>query len=692
MNMRQRIRWHGPAVAGYLLLSLLVLWPVLPHAASAIPGGPVAAIDGWQNVWNLWWAQRALAAGTNPFFTNLLYYPDGVSLYLQTINISNGVLFWPVATLFGPVAAYNAAVFVALALAGLGGYALALHVTGDRLAAFAGGAVFAFSPFHMTKIWDGQLELISLQWIAWYALFLLRAVEQRRWRDSLLAAVFLALVGYTSWYYFLFTAVYSVLFVLLWLTAAQNWTARRGMLVHAMGVAAGGALLLGPILLPALQTVGLNTTPQDISANMDSIMLRSANLLDFWLPSAIHPLWGQAVVDLAGKQWHPDVAGWNMGLGYTALALALLGGVMAWRLAWRWWALLLLMLLCALGPLLQVGARQTSIALPYMWLLRLPGASIAWRPSHFVVIATLMLAPLVALGMRALRQRTQRPWLVAAAALLLIGLEYMPPRWPVNMPDVDPYYATLPPGSGALLELPPPFESGQRLEEQMVHGRPILAGYVARQPAYPFAEEVPGVRQLWRMKAEEDTLLQETPAMNLAALRYYGIEQVIVHWSELEPKQREDMQKALEQVLPGVAPTYADSVLSAYSVPHGDPAPFAYFAGKDWYDEEHDDARRWRWLQRDGVLVLVNTDHHERQLDLRMQVASYEIPRPLALAFDGQPLPAQQLTPHPVELHLVLHVPPGEHLLRFQSPASPEQDGTRQLSMVVTAVQMQWHE
>ncbi|NTW98232.1 MAG: hypothetical protein HGB28_06765, partial [Oscillochloris sp.] len=214
--MSAAIRHYLIALAGYALASLLIMAPALPQFATAIPGGLVAAVDGWQNVWNLWWVQQALATGRNPFFSDMIFYPQGVSLALQTLGISNGVLALPVTALWGPTAGYNAAVLLALALSGLAGYALALEVSGDRVASFLAGLIFTCSPYHLTRVYDGQLELIALQWPTFYALFLVRALTRRSPRDALLAGLFLALTGYTSLYYLIFMGLFSLAALALW--------------------------------------------------------------------------------------------------------------------------------------------------------------------------------------------------------------------------------------------------------------------------------------------------------------------------------------------------------------------------------------------------------------------------------------------------------------------------------------------
>ncbi len=73
----------------YALPTLLLFAPVLPQFTTAIVTGPAGYQDSWQNVWTLWWAQRALSHGQNPLYTTMLYYPTGVGLFWQTLGITN---------------------------------------------------------------------------------------------------------------------------------------------------------------------------------------------------------------------------------------------------------------------------------------------------------------------------------------------------------------------------------------------------------------------------------------------------------------------------------------------------------------------------------------------------------------------------------------------------------------------------
>src|SRR6266849_4159890 len=49
--------------------------------------------DGLQNVWNLWWVNKAVTElHQSPWQTSYLHYPFGVSLVQHTLNPFNGLL------------------------------------------------------------------------------------------------------------------------------------------------------------------------------------------------------------------------------------------------------------------------------------------------------------------------------------------------------------------------------------------------------------------------------------------------------------------------------------------------------------------------------------------------------------------------------------------------------------------------
>jgi hypothetical protein len=697
------------ALVGYALASLLLLIPLLPHVTSAIPGGQVASVDGWQNVWNLWWTQVALVSAQNPFFSDLIFYPLGAPLYLQTLGISNGLLALPVTAIWGPTAGYNAALWLSLALSGLSGYALAYDVCSDRRAAFLSGLIFTCSPYHLTRVYDGQLELISLQWPTFYALFLLRALRQRSLRDALMAGIFLAVTGYTSLYYLIFMGLFSLAAMVLWPSPALTpplLHAGEGEVVGVRGRATltalfTGLLLLLPLLVPALATaVGRNGAV--LSADADEILGRSTNLLDFFLPSYLHPLWGQAVFDTAGRAWHSYSGDWNAAFGYSVLALATLGARAYWRESWRWLVLFGLALLFALGPQLQIGPWRTGLPLPYALFDALPGLNFGRRPVLFVALATITLIPLVTFGLQALFQLANdaKPQSLAGIGrgslsirrlipILVLGIlafELTPRPWPILSASIHPYYKQLAGRPGALLEVPPArYKYSLPQLAQTVHGRPIFGGYLARPPVYVMPKEAPALSALWRMRLAEGPPLIEGMTDPLVALNYYGVGDVLVRWDQIAIDRRPEVLAILNQSLLGLKPEYTDAKISVYHLPTVTPQPFAGLIGPGWHPTEGDGVRSWRWMRDTGTILLVNPTNAPLRLTLSLRAQGYRGSRDVSLSFDGADAGIWQVGRGETDIAMHLWLTPGAHRLILQARAEPEvvADSGRVLSIAL---------
>lgn len=677
----------------FLILTLLMVLPVLPVFSTAIAGGPVARRDAWQNVWNLWWVQQALSEGRSPFVTPMLYHPEGADLSLQTLNVTNGLLVFPVTAVWGPVAGYNTALILGFVLSGLGAYALALEMVKKPAAALLSACLFTFSPFHVTKLWDGQLELIAMQWLPLYALFLLRSARYARWRDGLLAGLFLALIGYTSWYYFLFTAVYSVLFVLLFFVARRPHSSTvpqpridRYIAVMALAAITGAGLLL-PVLLPALRAVGVGDKPIMGSVTPDTLsylkVIHSADLIDPWLPSALHPVWGHAVSQI-GARLHPYIAAWNIALGYVAMLLALLA-MLCWRQAWRWWLLMLAGLLLALGPQLQVNGVNTGILLPYVWLTHIPGVDIAHRPSHFIVISMLALIPLAALGLEAVLERTPQRmhWSLVVSLAALACIELLPPKLLLTSSQLHPYYQGLVGQAGAVMDLPPRMEGSEPLEAQMIHGLPIMGGFVSRMPFYPFAEYTPAIRDLWAMQLGNYTLIPSGKDNALAIFNTYDVRHVLIHWSDIPSRQRKTLRQALAEVLPDIRPIFEDENLTAYRIPEVKPQTFAFFR-TGWYTQEYDQQRRWRWMTERGEIMIHNPHPIPQPMQLTLKAQSYTETSDVRYSFNQTPAGIWHVTRNTSILTLYVLLPPGESHIWFEAPTSTEQAfSKRDLSIVI---------
>jgi hypothetical protein len=590
------LRSAGAVLVGYGLVALAFTWPLAQHLTTAIPG---AGADGWFGAWNLWWFDTAVSQGHNPFHTDLLYHPAGTDLYLQTLMPLDGLLVLPVQLAWGPVVAYNVAVLLALTLSAAVAYGLArdqLTRVGARWPGWRGevpplaaGLLFGFSPY-MADHLLGHLNLLSAAGLPGAVLALSRAAAPLTgdpgggralpWRAILAASGALVFTMLCELQYVLFLAVATLL-----------WSA--GALVRRQGRALRGPALAWLLFLGVSSPLAVGAarqaaaTPQaTYAADLAGF---SADLLAYVIPSPFHPWWGAWAAGqlerlpggLLEKVMFPT---------YTGLLLAGVGLVAGHRRDWPvggWAAGAGAAGVLSLGPWLHVGGVQWPVPLPAALLYRLPGVDLTRVPGRWVVLVILALAVLAAFGLAALL--TPRPpslaakgerhhaWgqgAMAGLALGLLGCELCPAPYPLlfwAVPAGLTQLATLPADAGVFHVPIRPYDS-TNLRFQLVHGHPILGGYVSRPPAYPLFEGVPLFTQL---KVHQDIFDPCAPALEglgPGLFAYFKTGALVLDKDLLSPA-RQVFDRRLAQRAGLGPPVYEDAQLVIYRPPAAAAAP-----------------------------------------------------------------------------------------------------------------------
>jgi hypothetical protein len=589
-DVRLSLLTHLLVVGGYVVLTVALTYPIAFKLFDEVPGGG----DAWQHIWNLWWVKEALLnLQTNPYHTDLVYYPDGASLYFHTLVLSAGLAGIPLQLLgFNLIATYNLVLLSTFVLAGYGAFLLCHYLTRHVWASVVGGFVFAFSPYHFAHLF-GHMNLASLQWIPFYVLVLLKAIDgsdaesrksQVASRRSLLmaagAGALLALNAYTDWLYAIFLVIFTGL-LLAWkvlVPGERRSLAERGVgwreaglrLVVGFGVF---MLLVSPVFFPTLAEARAGYAQQP---PLETLVYSSDLTLAF-VPSELHPVWGKEIAGWANATG-PYLPMKNPServvfVGYAVLALALYTG---WRLrndrqVLFWLFAAVATWLLSLGPLLQIlgktkfTAFEATVPLPYLLLYKLPLLNIMRTPSRLTVLTMLALGVLAAFAIAA-ALRDRRGWaalkrsalaasrfaLFGAVLPALIVFEFLalpfpmvPPGWGV------PIYAQIAREEGdfALLELPlRPF--GDYMAYQTVHGKPIVGGYLSRQPPYAAVKRVPALKYLLNATAPDDPLrTRVTGGEGAEALRELRIKYVIIRWWAFTPEEKAEMQAKLDALL-----------------------------------------------------------------------------------------------------------------------------------------------
>ena len=706
--MSPRPRHHLAALLGYLILALALTWPLARQLGSAIPGD---SFDGWQNLWNLWWMREAwLVRHISPYFSDMLFAPTGADLRFQTMAPFNGLMFMNVQTAAGLIPAYNAAVLFSFVAGGYGAFLLALYALRGRAsrgtslaAAFIAGIVFAFSPYHFSHTL-GHLQLISLQWIPFYVLYLVRGLDRaakpaagRGWlADAAKAGLFLTLVGLCDWYYVMYCLFFTALALLVWLL-------RRRLSWRGLAVVAGAGVFLAVALSPLLVPMVLGTSTwggTSLVRDYTETLALSADLLAFVTPQVFHPLWGEAALAL-GASFTAAPSEYTVFAGFTVLILAGIALVATrtrrnrtaspaarpgfYLLSAAFFALL------ALGPVLKINGRTDllpgggKIPLPYRLLYEtVPFIKLSRSVSRMDVMVMLFLGVAAAFALVWLVDRLQagrQPGTRRAIAIMtpllaggLILFEFLPAPFPVSPPDTPAWYATLAqdPAEGAVFNLPANFERPGYLLYQITHGKPITTGYVTRDDPRTLRERAPVFSHFWYLGEDINTRDFDLSRQGVQVLHdLLGVRWVVLDRYKMPGGAEREVTEAMAgEIFAGQQPLYSDDRITVYQV--GEPAerrPFVVL-GTDWQPRQQDEnGAVWRNLPASAAASFELVNPTDEPLALAIDAAAPSGGTLRLLDANGSELAAWPLDATVQTLTLASEMLPAALTLVYEGPA-----------------------
>jgi hypothetical protein len=626
-----------------MLLTAGMTWPLVSQLASAIPGD---GFDGWQNVWNLWWMREAwLVRHQTAYFSDMIHFPTGSDLRFQTMAPFNGLTFLNIQTSTGLLPAYNAAVIFSFVVGGYGAYLLALYALGPTFnwifrtghgseptsaygtanksywvwllhgSAFLAGAIYAFAPYHFAHLL-GHLQLIVLQWIPFYFLYLLRGLDRTRrgtstlTADTLRSALFLILVGLCDWYYAMYCLFFTVLIAIVELLRRRLSWRQIGLMV---GTGALFALILAPLLIPMAMGAGQATwSNTSLNRSYEEILTLSADLYAFFTPQVFHPVWGPwALARSAAFTATPSE--YTVFAGYTVLLLAAIALMTIrnhnsdkitpfpsqhdppWTRPLFWISTAGIFTLLALGPVLKINGRSDllpgggHIPLPYTLLYEaVPFIKLSRSVSRLDVIVMLSLGVAASFGSLGLAGRllgrSNRPqtsptsvhWgilSVPLVALLVVLFEFLPVPYPMSSPDTPSWYQTLArdPAPKAVLNLPANFERPGYLLFQTTHGKPIAGGYVTRDDPRIYRERAPVLSHFWWLDTDINTSRFDLSRQGIQVLHdLLGVGWVVLDRYKMPASPVRTLTEAMTQQIfgpAGVKPIHETQRITVYPVP-----------------------------------------------------------------------------------------------------------------------------
>jgi hypothetical protein len=552
-----------------LVTTLIYTYPLARQWRSHIVGYEGA--DAFNHAWGAWWFNRAIfTEHQSPATVDAIYYPAVVHHPIQMAMPWSRLVGIIGVRLADPIIAYNAHLFLSYLLTWLFMSLFCLKLTGNRIAAVLGGAIFTFCANRTANVFWGHFGYVLAYPLPLLALTFWNLMERPTIGRGLLFGVALIMastVDVTILPYFVLPLMVG-LFLFYWRNHRQQL--RTAAALKGLGA---GLALSAFALLPLMWPMVAGDSQGDLDwYEMGGVGDHSADAFAYLVPPPQHPL-SQLLPPVGALSTKIDAflisntegvvyAGW------ITMILAFIGVVRFWeekRDVILWTTFAVVGYLLSLGPVLRaagqlVTLREQWVLLPYLIVMQLPVLGWGRTPARLSLLVMFALSILAAYGVTWLMGKISRPaWQWAAGAglfiLILVDSTVLFP-WPMVDAQVPPYYeqvaADLRPV--AVLDIPTTDYDAAKyhMRYQMVHNHPIVGGFSIRRP-------------LDVEETMEELEAFALPGGDPAALADHNIGYIILHRDFLEADDLEETAAFLTNEIG--PPAYHDDRIVAFALP-----------------------------------------------------------------------------------------------------------------------------
>lgn len=539
----------------YLILTLIMTYPLILNFTTHLGGDKG---DGWYFMWNFWWTKEAIVElHQNPFHTDYIFHPTGVSLIYDDLSLTNGIFSIPLQYFFNLITVYNIILIFNLVISGFAMYLLVFYLTKNGVASFIGGIIFTFAPYHMAHAL-GHVSLVSMQWLPLYILFFMKSYKNYSVKNVLLAVLFLVLNALSCWYYLMMSLIFSGIYVLYFSIREKNSSILLKKITTVVGIFLLTGLVLSPILIPMINN--MNQFPG--GHNPEHF---SADILSFFIPGFLQTIGHFDFFESITYRFTGNGAENSNYIGYAVLFLVLASIKKFWKKneLIRFFTLAaIIFFILALGMHIHFAGKIVNFPLPYFFLHKyVPGFSTLGVPERFdimLVICLTIISSFAIASLTRISDKTKRVAIIfGISSLILIEFLFIP--FTITSLDVPKFYHVLKddPGDYAIIDLYP--QPSIRLYYQTIHTKKIVGGYISRVPkdAKHFLYNTPIITNLFLNKEHhpiDKSDIEHLRMTTRTTLNEYNIKYVVI------PKYLDD--RLLRTY--GLKKTYEDNLVNVY--------------------------------------------------------------------------------------------------------------------------------
>jgi hypothetical protein len=538
-----------------------------------------------------------------------------------------------------------------------------------------------FCPYHFAHHF-GHLNLLAIEWIPFYALFLIKMVKESKLRNAIYAAIFLVLASLCDFNYMVYLLAFTVLYFGNVIVVSKPHEMARDVTKRAAISFAVFSIMIFPFAYPMLKELAISRSNYMYAGGSE---IYSADLLAFVIPSEFHPLFGSVVKPIY-HHFTGNVAEYTVFAGYTVLLLSLVALLKTrTKEVYFWGACALIFSILSLGPTLHVGGVITGMPLPFKLLVHVPVIGMARVPSRWDVLVMLSLAVLAGYGLRHVVNRFEgtyhgipKPITLTIVVSSLVVFEFLAIPFPMASTKVPEFYHRIAKDteSYVIYEIP---DYGYHLSfpdymyNQTVHGKKLLTGYgKVPDDATKFIRDTPFINDMYFMygvpktRNDADILEQNIAEIGPSILNYYDIRYLVLH-KNLMSKDQLDYANLLLQNSLGEKPfEYDGDSLVVYRVPKTLLKTFMLI-GDNWHElQGSDDGTTTRWMSNNATIYVYSDRDYDAALSFK--TVSFYKPRTLEVYVNTYMAICQQVPTDLTSITKTISLRKGDNLIRFHVP------------------------
>lgn len=602
-------------------------------------------------------------------------------------------------TLFGEPLAYNLLWLLSFIGAALGAYFLVKHLTKNSWASVFAAIAYSFSPMHVAFSL-GFGGATRIEWIPFTILFVLKFLERPKIRYALAAAFFYLIIVVNEPHFALYTSLFIVIL-------AGSFLYRNPSLLRKRNFLWIGAVIvvLGSIGLLTVYRDELETTfsgDNYLNPGIEQAIYYSADLVGFFTPSPLHPIWGNFFRENVESQFTGNLAERAVYIGFAVLFLFVIAiryrkklqGVTFWAIN------AILFSVFAMGPFLHaLGTVEPKIPMPYLLLYHyVPFFENIRGTGRIFIIASLCFAIVAGYGMKALMDRlpkTGKKRVVIPALIFSVLLLEFATKIPSSPIEPPAFYKQLDAEPGEFAIMQPLITSNydyatmaqyyNAFHRKQVLGDDFSSFVRPKAGDLKFETETPVVNELMHVLPFGQNQLT-TRFLNHD---YYNIANFVLNQNNIKYLI---LDKGLIKDVPGyispanfdyykifieqnllVTKVVDDSELLVYQIHKTDQRPLIVTLGEHWNPASVDanDKLESRWLANDSTLNLTNYSDEDKKMRLHFTTlipisSTDDSVKRLELSINGERFASEIVGPLPQTYEYYLdRIPPGKNTITF---------------------------